>query len=179
MSPHPEHRLLVATIGRINKASLSSLLAAFVLSYATAGIGAALTELGPWYFALKHPPWKPPDAAFGVIWTTIFTLCAISGWLAWQAADTPAWRRRVAWLFGVNALLNMLWSALYFKLQRPDWALFEVVFLWLSILALVMGLWRLSRWASLLLITYWVWVSIAAVLNVQTVMLNGPFGAQP
>lgn len=177
MSPHPEHRLLAATFGRMNPTSLRRLLVAFVLSYATAGMGAALTDLGPWYFALKHPPWKPPDAAFGAIWSTIFTLCAISGWLAWQAADTPALRRRVAWLFGINAVLNILWSALYFKLQRPDWALFEVVFLWLSILALIMGLWRLSRWASLLLVTYWIWVSIAAVLNVQTVMLNGPFGA--
>jgi tryptophan-rich sensory protein len=102
-------------------------------------------------------------------------LCAISAWLAWQAANTPALRRRVAWLFGVNALLNIVWSALYFKLQRPDWALLEVVFLWLSIVALMLGVWRLSRWASLLLITYWVWVSIAAVLNLQTVQLNGPF----
>jgi tryptophan-rich sensory protein len=39
----------------------------------------------------------------------------------------------------------------------------------------MLGVWRLSRWASLLLITYWVWVSIAAVLNLQTVQLNGPF----
>ena len=179
MSQHPEHGLLRSTLGRRHKASVRTLLLAFVLSYATAGIGAALTELGPWYFALKHPPWKPPDAAFGVIWSTIFTLCAISAWLAWQAADTAALRRRVTVLFGANALLNILWSALYFKLQRPDWALFEVVFLWLSIMALIMGLWRLSRWASLLLITYWVWVSIAAALNVHTVMLNGPFGAQP
>ena len=179
MSQHPEHGLLRSTLGRRHKASVRTLLLAFVLSYATAGIGAALTELGPWYFALKHPPWKPPDAAFGVIWSTIFTLCAISAWLAWQAADSAALRRRVAVLFGANALLNVLWSALYFKLQRPDWALFEVVFLWLSILALIMGLWRLSRWASLLLITYWVWVSIATVLNVQTVLLNGPFGVQP
>ena len=179
MNQHPEHGLLTSTLGHRYKASVRTLLLAFVLSYGTAGIGAALTELGPWYFALRHPPWKPPDAAFGVIWSTIFTLCAISGWLAWQAADTLALRRRVLCLFGVNAFLNVLWSALYFKLQRPDWALFEVVFLWLSILALVMGLWRLSRWASLLLVTYWVWVSIAAVLNVQTVMLNGPFGPKP
>ena len=42
-------------------------------------------------------------------------------------------------------------------------------------MALIVGLWRLSRWASLLLITYMVWVSIAAVLNWQTVALNGPF----
>jgi translocator protein len=179
LNQHPEHGLLMPTLGRWHKASLRTLILAFVFSYATAGIGAALTELGPWYFALKHPPWKPPDAAFGAIWSTIFTLCAISGYLAWQAADTPALRRRVTVLFGANALLNIVWSALYFKLQRPDWALFEVVFLWLSIMALIMGLWRLSRWASLLLITYWVWVSIAAALNVHTVMLNGPFGAQP
>jgi tryptophan-rich sensory protein len=148
---------------------------AFMLSYATAGVGGALTELGPWYFALKHPAWKPPDAAFGVIWTTIFTLCAVSGWLAWQAANSPAGRRRVAYLFGVNAVLNIFWSALYFKWQRPDWALFEVVFLWLSILALIVGLWRFSRWASGLLIPYGVWVSVAAVLNWETVQLNGPF----
>lgn len=148
---------------------------AFVLSYATAGIGGALTDLGPWYFALKHPDWKPPDAAFGVIWTTVFTLCAISGWLAWQAAKTSALRRRVAVMFGLNALLNILWSALYFKLQRPDWALGEVVFLWLSILALILGLWRLSRWASALLMPYALWVGTAAVLNWQTVQLNGPF----
>jgi tryptophan-rich sensory protein len=162
----------------MKKNAWTRLVLAFVLSYATAGIGGALTELGPWYFALKHPAWKPPDAAFGVIWTTIFTLCAISGWLAWQAASTPAERRCVAWMFGVNAVLNILWSALYFKLQRPDWALIEVVFLWLSILALIVGLWRLSRWASLLLVTYAVWVSIAALLNWQTVQLNGPFVGQ-
>lgn len=178
MNQYPEHSLLLATMGRMNKASLNRLIVAFVLSYATAGMGAALTELGPWYFALRQPSWKPPDAAFGVIWSTIFTLCAISGWLAWQAADTSALRRRVAWLFSVNAVLNILWSAVYFKLQRPDLALFEVVFLWLSIVALMVGLWRLSRWASLLLVTYWLWVSIAAVLNLETVLLNGPFGVK-
>lgn len=160
---------------KMNQQAFIRLVLAFVLSYATAGIGAALTDLGPWYFSLKHPAWKPPDAAFGLIWSTIFSLCAISGWLAWQAADTFVKRRRVAVLFGVNALLNILWSGLYFKLQRPDWALIEVVFLWLSIVALMVGLWRLSRWASLLLITYWVWVSLAAWLNFQTVQLNGPF----
>jgi tryptophan-rich sensory protein len=152
-----------------------SLLVAFVLSFGTAGVGGALTDLGPWYFSLRHPDWKPPDAAFGVIWTTVFTLCAISAWLAWRSADTAALRRRVGLLFGVNAVLNVLWSALYFTLQRPDWAVLEVALLWLSIVALIAGLWRLSRWASALLIPYLVWVSIASVLNWQTVVLNGPF----
>lgn len=159
----------------MNRQSLFRLALSVVLSYATAGIGGALTELGPWYFSLRQPEWKPPDVAFGVIWTLIFTLCAVSAWLAWQASDSAAKRRRVAVLFGLNAALNIFWSALYFKLQRPDWALMEVVFLWFSIVCLVVGLWRLSRWASLLLLPYFFWVSIASVLNLQTVVLNGPF----
>ncbi len=163
------------TINGMNTSSLRPLVVAFVLSYGTAGIGGALTELGPWYYALKQPAWKPPDAAFGVIWSLIFTLCAISGALAWRAAVTAQERRRVLTLFGANALLNILWSALYFKLHRPDWALIEVFFLWLSIVGLTVGLWRISRWASALLLPYLVWVSIASALNLATVQLNGPF----
>ncbi len=159
----------------MNKPALVRLALAFAFSYATAGIGKALTELGPWYYSLRFPDWKPPDVAFGVIWSILFTLLAISGWLAWQAATTSALRRRVIWLFAVNAVLNVLWSALYFKLQRPDWALYEVGLLWLSILALILGLWHLSRWASLLQLPYAVWVGIAAALNLATVRLNGPF----
>lgn len=159
----------------MNTSLLRPLAVAFVLSYATAGIGGALTEIGPWYYALKQPAWKPPDAAFGVIWSLIFTLCAISGALAWRAARTEGLRRRVWVLFGANAVLNIVWSALYFKLHRPDWALIEVALLWLSIAALIVGLWRISRWASALLVPYLVWVSIASALNLATVQLNGPF----
>jgi len=149
---------------------------AFALSYLTAGIGGALTDIGPWYASLVHPPWKPPDAAFGVIWTVVFTLCAISAALAWQAAPSGPSRRRVLGLFGVNALLNIAWSGLYFGLHRPDWALLEVGLLWLSIVALIVGLWRLSRWASVLLLPYLLWVTVASFLNLATVWLNGPFG---
>ena len=159
----------------INSAAFKTYAIAFALSYLTAGIGGGLTELGPWYFSLKHPEWKPPDPYFGVIWTTIFTLCAISGGLAWRSAYRPNDKKRIILLFAANAFLNILWSAIYFKLKRPDLAVFEVVFLWLSILFLVLGLWRISKKAALLLIPYWVWVSVATVLNVETVKLNGPF----
>lgn len=160
---------------QINSAAFKTFAIAFALSYLTAGIGGGLTELGPWYFSLQHPEWKPPDPYFGVIWTTIFTLCAISGGLAWRSAYRPNDKKRIILLFAANAFLNILWSAIYFKLKRPDLAVFEVVFLWLSILFLVLGLWRISKKAALLLIPYWVWVSVATVLNVETVKLNGPF----
>ncbi|HEY3846054.1 MAG TPA: TspO/MBR family protein [Acetobacteraceae bacterium] len=73
-------------------------------------------------------------------------------------------------------MLNILWSPLFFKLRRPDWALIEVPFLWLSILAPIVLLAPISRTASLLMTPYLVWVSFAAVLNLTIVQLNRPFG---
>ena len=151
-------------------------LIALILSYLTAGIGAAFTELGPWYFALKQPSWKPPDAAFGIIWSTIFTLSAISAALAWQHATERRARAWVWCLFLVNAALNIFWSVLYFKWQRPDWAMVEWGLLWLSVLALVVYFWPRQRLTAYLNLPYLVWVSLAGALNRATIELNGPFG---
>jgi hypothetical protein len=66
-------------------------------------------------------------------------------------------------------------SLLYFRLQRPDWALMEVGLLWLSVLLLMVVTGRYSRKASLLLAPYLVWIAFAGALNAATVRLNGPF----
>ncbi len=147
--------------------------AAAAIFVAVAGL--LLTPLGPWYYGLKKPRWQPPDWLFGPAWTLIFTLAATAGVMAWNAADTDAGRRCVIVLFAVNGALNMGWSALFFTLRRPDWSLIEVAFLWLSIVALIAGLWRLAPLASLLLVPYLAWVSFASVLNRAIVRLNAPF----
>ncbi len=139
-------------------------------------LGALMTDLGPWYAGLKQPPWKPPDWAFGPIWTTIFALAAAAGVIGWRRATSRAQRESMLVLFAANGFLNVLWSLLYFRLHRPDWSLYEVPFLWLSVLALMLLLWRFAKPAAWLLAPYLAWVSIAAALNWETVRLNGPFG---
>jgi tryptophan-rich sensory protein len=94
--------------------------------------------------------------------------------LAWDAADT-AGRWRVILLVTINAILHVLWSPLFFKWRRPDWALIEVAFLWLSVVALMIGLAPFSRAAAWLMLPYLSWVSFAAYLNLTIVRLNGPF----
>ncbi len=143
---------------------------------AVAMLGALMTDLGPWYAALRQPAWKPPDWVFGPVWTTIFSLAAIAGVNGWRRAPDRESRERMLLLFAANAFLNVLWSLLFFRLHRPDWALAEVPLLWLSVLALIVQLARFARPAAWLLVPYLVWVAIAALLNWQTVRLNGPFG---
>ena len=143
---------------------------------AVAMLGALMTDLGPWYAALRQPAWKPPDWVFGPVWTTIFSLAAIAGVNGWRRAPDRESRERMLLLFAANAFLNVLWSLLFFRLHRPDWALIEVPLLWLSVLALIVLLARFARLAACLLVPYLIWVAIAALLNWQTVRLNGPFG---
>ena len=76
----------------------------------------------------------------------------------------------------INCVLNVLWSLLFFKMQRPDLALIEVAALWLSIVPLI-GLPRTySTLSSLLMLPYIAWVSVAAYLNLTIVRLNGLTG---
>jgi tryptophan-rich sensory protein len=135
-------------------------------------IGLVMTDLGPWYANLKMPAWKPPDALFGPAWTLIFAAAALAGAYGWRALPQPAARFALCGYFAINALLNILWSALFFRLHRPDWALLEVGLLWLSIVLLMFTLWRGSRLATWLLLPYLLWVSYAAVLNLAVVRLN-------
>ena len=141
-----------------------------------ASVGATMTDIGPWYQGLAKPSWQPPDWLFGPAWTLIFALAALSAATAWRDAPDQASREWMVGLFAINGVLNILWSALFFRLRRPDWALVEVAFLWLSVLALILVLRRYSRVAVWLLSPYLAWVTFAAVLNLAVVRLNAPFG---
>jgi translocator protein len=140
-----------------------------------AGLGGTLTDTGPWYQDLRKSPWQPPDWLFAPAWTLIFALATVSAVHAWRNAPNRVQRESVVGLFALNGFLNVLWSTLFFALRRPDWALIEVAFLWLSILLPIMVFWRRARSASLYLLPYLVWVSFAAFLNLTVVRLNAPF----
>jgi tryptophan-rich sensory protein len=148
-----------------------------VIAVALAVLGAWFTKLDSWYRNLRKPTWQPPDWLFGPAWTVIYALTATSGTLAWDAADTGGERRLVLILFGINIVLNAGWSWFFFARKRPDWALVEVACLWLSIVAMVVGIWPLSQTAALLLLPYLAWVSFASFLNATIVRLNAPFRA--
>ena len=66
------------------------------------------------------------------------------GRLVWRAGLDPCARRRtqlrIAALFAVNIVLHLLWTPLFFNLRRPDWALIEVPFLWLSVVVMMVAL---------------------------------------
>ena len=138
-------------------------------------IGGLMTPIGSWYAALRKPRWNPPNWVFGPAWGIILSLWSWAAVLAWRGAHTSGAQANVAILFGVNALFHALWSPLFFKLRRPDLALIEVVFLWTSLLILLIDIRQYSPLASWLIVPYFVWVSFAACLN-ATIVRRNPAG---
>ena len=157
---------------------MPALLVAGLWGFSTLAVGGALTRLGPWYFGLSKPPWQPPGWLFGPAWATIMALAAYAAATGWERAGSPGERGLIVALFLLNGALNILWSALFFNRQRPDWALAEVPVLWLSIVAPMAVLWPVSHMASLLLLPYALWVAFAAVLNRDIVRRNAPFAGR-
>lgn len=160
----------------MSRAWFFPVLIAGVLAVVTALVGATITDVGPWYHGLIQPRWAPPDAAYGVAWTAIYACTALAGVTGWLAMPRASEREWLLGLFAFNGFLNIVWSLLFFRFHRPDWAMIEVLALWVSVAALIVVIWRRSMAGAVLLLPYLGWVTFAGYLTMTIVRLNGPFG---
>lgn len=145
----------------------ASLLVFFVIVFAVAAFGALFTP-GEWYQTLSKPAWNPPNWIFGPVWTVLYVMIAVSGWLVWQQ-DGNALAVR---LYALQLVLNAAWSWLFFGMHAIGLALIDVILLLLVIVAAIVVFWPLSRIAAGLLVPYAAWVAFATLLNAAIWRLN-------
>lgn len=124
---------------------------------------AVFTDTGPWYQSLKKPPFTPPAWVIPVVWTILFVLIGLAGALMYYGPGNKPF----FWIYAVNLALNFSWSFLFFTLKSPTVAFVELVFLWMTIVALIGLSWGKSRLAAILLLPYLLWVTFAGVLNLS------------
>lgn len=126
---------------------------------------------GAWYAALAKPSWTPPGWVFGPVWTTLYLLMAWAAWLVWRRGGEAGGRPALA-CYGVQLVLNALWSWIFFGRHAIGAALADLALLWLAILATLLLFWRVRRLAGLLLVPYLAWVTMAGFLNHAVWRLN-------
>ncbi len=144
-----------------------SLIVFFAIVVLTA-VSGAIFKPGPWYLTLNKPSWTPPDWAFPVVWSILYLMIAVSGWLVWIEAG---WTLALMLWLG-QLVLNGAWSWLFFGRRRMDLALADVALLWIGILAFIIVAWPISTLAALLFLPYLLWVSVAGLLNLTVWRLN-------
>ncbi len=118
-----------------------------------------------WYATLVRPAIAPPSWVFGPVWTTLFAMMGIAACLVWQQRKRRKDVRRALFLFGLQLVLNVLWSVLFFGMQNLGLAFGEIFLLWIAIATTIVAFGRISRSAAWLMVPYLLWVSFATVLN--------------
>lgn len=123
--------------------------------------GLAAGNAGAAYAQLDQPAWAPPSWLFGPVWTVLYVMIAVSGWLTWRSAG---WGPALgAWV--VQLLLNLAWTPLFFGAGQLGWALVDIVALLVAIVVTIVLARPHSRVAAWLLLPYLAWVGFATALN--------------
>ncbi|WP_344653792.1 TspO/MBR family protein [Cryptosporangium japonicum] len=160
-SAHQRHRRVPSAV-----ALAGFLLAAFA---AAALGGVASADAGTYYDGLDRPAWAPPAWLFGPVWTVLYTMIGVAGWLVWRRVGL---RPLPFGLYAGQLVLNAAWTWLFFAFEQPGVAFAEIAVLWLVIAANAVVFARVSRLAGLLLVPYLLWVGYAAALNLTLWILN-------
>lgn len=129
------------------------------------------SEIPGWYAQLQKPTWNPPNWVFGPVWTTLYLMMGIALALVWHSGH-PTYKQAMM-IFGVQFLLNLMWSFIFFNQHQIRLAFMEIIALWIMILANILVFYRIKPLAGILLIPYLAWVSFASFLNYTIMSLNG------
>lgn len=133
-------------------------------------LGSVFVALGQdWYSTLIKPTEWVPSFVFGIVWTVIYVLAAITMFIWQKNSKVPVC---VYALLIINGILNVLWCLTFFTLNQ---LLLGAIIILLN---LIFAFWLIIRvcksnwfYAALIAI-YPVWISIATTLNLATWILN-------
>ena len=139
-----------------------------LISAAVAAFGSIVSigQIQGWYADAPHVTWTPPGWAFGVVWTVLYAMIAVSGWLLWLRRA-----RGAQILFVAQLVVNSLWTPVFFAgyplIGAPAlWiGVGIIVLLDLLVVATIATAWPVSRGAALLLVPYLAWLLYASTLN--------------
>jgi len=159
--------------GRHRTADVAGLVVSLAAPLAVGILSGLATVRGvrEWYPGLAKPVFNPPDWVFGPVWTVLYLLMGVAAWLVWRRRDEAKVGLPLVW-FGLQLVLNGLWSVLFFGMRSPAAAGVEILVLWVAIGATIQAFRRVSVPAAVLMAPYWAWVSFAAVLNFAIWMMN-------
>ncbi|MEP7221910.1 MAG: TspO/MBR family protein [Novosphingobium sp.] len=142
------------------------------------GMVAGSTAQNPWFMGLNKPAIYPLPATFGIVWSLLYLMMGVA--LAMVAAARGARGRGLALaVFGVQFVLNLAWSPLFFAMHEISRALYLLFAIDLAVLATVILFARVRRLTLLLLLPYLAWVLFATVLNWQFLDANRQFDGMP
>lgn len=123
-----------------------------------------------WYPFLDKPALTPPNIVFPVAWSLIYICMGLSA--GWILLSDSLRKKELATLFGIQLLLNFLWSFLFFYLRNPLAGLVDILLLDLFVILYAVRSYPVKKISSVLFWPYLAWIFFATYLNGYIFLYN-------
>jgi len=130
--------------------------------------GAVITakQVPTWYETLKKPEWRPPNRAFGPVWTCLYTSMGYASYLVYKNGGGFDGAARIPLiLFGSQLALNWLWTPIFFGWHKLGLSLVEIIGLYGTVVACTASFWSVDKTAGMIMLPYLGWLSLATALT--------------
>jgi tryptophan-rich sensory protein len=124
--------------------------------------------LHSWYPTLAKPALTPPEWLYAPVWTVLYIMVGISGWMVWQRNGASRALQLWGWQLGANAL----WVPAFFGLRSVALGLVDLMLMLILVGVTIHAFRKVRRLAAWLLVPYFAWCVFAAYLNAGFLVLN-------
>lgn len=154
------------------KIDWKKLLLCLGIPLAVGGLSALVSGGMASYSQLRQPPLSPPGWVFPVAWTVLYLLMGYASYRVLTAGADRQQTRFALIVYGVQLLVNFLWSPVFFGLEWRLTAFWILLMLWVLIYITIRLFSRIDERAGDLLLPYLLWVTFAGYLNLGAFLLN-------
>lgn len=134
-------------------------------------VGAMMNWL-EWYNSLHKPTWTPAPATISLIWQILYPVIIVSFGFVFMQAIRKEVPWRVALPFAINLVANLIFTPIQFGMRNLPLASLDILIVWGTILWCMVAVWRHYRGVAIALVPYFIWVSIATVLQLNITATN-------
>lgn len=121
-----------------------------------------------WYDTLIRPSLTPPGWVFPVVWTVLYLMIGLSGYIAFiNKANFFALA-----IFGIQLIFNGLFSVAFFVMRNLNLSFYITVLLAFMVLLNIISFYFINKTSAYLLIPYFCWCCFASYLAFSLTVLN-------
>lgn len=122
--------------------------------------------------SLNKPSFVPPAIVFPIVWTILYILMGISGYLICTNNTDEKFRKRAITIYTVQLAVNALWPLFFFRLNMLGFAFVWLLLLLGLVIFMVIKFFKISPVAGYLQIPYILWLIFAGILNYTIYTMN-------
>lgn len=123
------------------------------------------------YAQLNKPFLAPPGNIVGIVWTVLYALIGLALFLVIDSKEAKS-KTTSYFLFGIQLVLNFIWSIIFFGGSHFWIASFISLFLLITILFSIREFRSISKGAAICFIPYLIWICYATYLSFGLAILN-------